>query len=260
MSNLQNESLLISSLQNNESQEQNLFISQVFKMQKLEKIDQKLENDNFNQDEIDPRIKSIFLNLRNKIHFKNKEDELEFLDIIIYWNQCLQYNMKLNQLIMEYENQLIQNQQQIEFPVSKIHMIEYEESQQISLLISQNQKIDNQILKGIKIEKFTQTEYPQNKNEKGQQTDLEEEIDQDDNQNMIEFFSSSFYQDLKNKQFLIDAQLISLIQTMFLMHNVRKIKINQLIQQQIDNLMKRIKMRDQISYNTIIIMKESVKL
>ncbi|CAD8068115.1 unnamed protein product [Paramecium sonneborni] len=262
MYNFQNESLLVSGLQNIESQVQNKVISQIYKMRQLTMIDSQVQNESFNQDEIDPRIKNKYVDLRNKIQFENKEDEVEFLNIIIQWNQCLEQNKRLNQQVMDKETQLIQYQQQIEFPVSKIHEIDYEENQQISqlsLLISQDQRIENQIQEVIKIDKSTQTDKFDNRDDKNEQTDLKD-LDKEDNQNMIEFFNSSFYKDLQNKQFLVNAQLISLIQTMFLMHNERKIEINDVIQQQIDNLIKRMKQKDQISYNTIIMMKESVEV
>ncbi|CAK73230.1 unnamed protein product (macronuclear) [Paramecium tetraurelia] len=164
-------------------------------------------------------------------------------------------------MVTEYANQQIQNNQyQTDFPVSKIHILDYEENQPISsfsLLTSKDQIIDHQILQDLPQEKSTQTDYPSEMVDKCSQSDFRD-IDEKDTENVVEFFNSSFFQELKNKQFLIDAQLISLIQTMFLMHNEQKIEINEPIKQQLDFLMKRIKRKDQISYNTITIIRDSV--
>ncbi|CAD8150656.1 unnamed protein product [Paramecium octaurelia] len=257
----QNESFLLSGLQNIEYQVQNTVISQLHKYRQLSVFDSFIENPSMNHDDINPIIKSKYLNLRNKIRFENKEDELEFEDIIIKWNQSHQQNVRLNQMVTEYANQQIQNNQyQTDFPVSKIHILDYEENQPISsfsLLTSKDQIIDHQILQDLPQEKFTQTDCPTEMVDKCSQTDVRD-FDEKDTENVVEFFNSSFYQDLKNKQFLIDAQLISLIQTVFLMHNEQKIEINEPIKQQLEFLMKRINKKDQISYNTITIIRDSV--
>ncbi|CAD8057994.1 unnamed protein product [Paramecium primaurelia] len=260
-----NETQLLSSQsqQNIEFQVQNTVNNQIHIYRQLRANDSQIQNNSFHYDDLDPQIRRKCLNLRNKIHFENQKDELEFEDIIKQWNQSLQQNTRLNQMVTEQLNQQYQNNQyQTDFPVSKIHILDYEENQPItsfSLFTSKDLIIENLILQDIPLEKSTQTDYPNQKDDKFTQTDLID-IDKDDTENVVEFFNSSFYKDLKNKQFLIDAQLISLIQTMFLMHNERKIQINEPIKQQLDLLMKKIQKKDQINYNTIVIIKDSVDI